>query len=195
MGEQKNSFNQIRLAEERGQTAVVIVLCEKHLQKFPRHGPAWLHYGMAHIELANYEEAHKAIRRAIKSCPAGSLSFPYLQMGNLIEAQGDLKQAAMWYRKAAELRPNDATFHIFLGSNAWKRGMHKRAERHFLRALKCSEGCLEEAYFNLGGILLGKRNYPEAIKYYQQALKVDPKYKIAKERLADAELALLMTSS
>ena len=195
MDERKNSFNQIRLAEERGQTAVVIVLCEKHLQKFPRHGPAWLHYGMAQVELANYEEAQKAIRRAIKFCPAASLSFPYLQMGNLIEARGDFKLAAMWYRKAAELRPNDATFHIYLGGNAWKRGMQKQAERHFQRALKCSEGCLEEAYFNLGGILLAKRKYPEAIKYYRAALKVDPKYKIAKDRLADAELALLMTGS
>jgi tetratricopeptide (TPR) repeat protein len=195
MGEQKDSFNQIRLAEERGQTAVVIVLCEKHLQKFPQHGPAWLHYGMAHVELAHYEEAQKAIRRAIKFCPAESLSFPYLQMGNLLEARGDFKRAAMWYRKAAELRPNDATFHIYLGGNAWKRGRRKQAQRHFLRALKCPEGCLEEAYFNLGGILLGKSNYSEAIKYYREALKIDPKYKIAKERLADAELALLMTSS
>jgi tetratricopeptide (TPR) repeat protein len=73
--------------------------------------------------------------------------------------------------------------------------MHKQAERHFLRALKCSEGCVEEACFNLGGISLGKRNYTDAIKYYREALKIDPKYKIAKERLADTELALLMTSS
>src|SRR5215469_12805815 len=195
MEDRKDSFNQIRLAEERGQTAVVIVLCQKHLQKFPKHGPAWLHYGMAQVELAHYEEAQKSLRRAIKFCPPGSLSFPYLQMGNLIEARGDFKQAAMWYRKAAELRPNDATFHIYLGSNAWKRGMHKQAGRHFMRALKCPEGCREEAYFNLGGIFLGKRNYSEAIKYYREALKIDPKYKIAKERLADAELALLMTAS
>jgi tetratricopeptide (TPR) repeat protein len=62
-------------------------------------------------------------------------------------------------------------------------------------ALKSSEGDLDKAYFNLGGILLGKRNYSEAIKCYQEALKIDPKYKIAKERLDDTKLALLLMNS
>jgi tetratricopeptide (TPR) repeat protein len=62
----------------------------------------------------------------------------------------------------------------------------------YRRALKCSEWFLAEAYFNLGGILLCERNYSEAIKYYQEALKIDPKYKIAKERLDDAKLAQLL---
>ena len=60
--------------------------------------------------------------------------------------------------------------------------------------LSCA-GSIDEAYFNLGGILLGRRNYLEAIKCYKEALKIDPKYQIAKERLEDAELALLMTNS
>jgi tetratricopeptide (TPR) repeat protein len=65
----------------------------------------------------------------------------------------------------------------------------------YRRALKCSKGCLEEVYFNLGGTLLGKRKYSEAIECYQEALKIDPKYKIAKERLDDAKLALLILNS
>lgn len=195
MQERKNSFNQIRLAEERGQTAVVIELCEKHLLKFPKHGPAWLHYGMALVTLAQYPMAEKAIQRAVELCPQTALAFPYLQMGHLIEASGDFKRAAVWYRKAAKHKPGDATFHIFLGGNAWKRGLHKQAEAHLRRALKCSEGCLDEAYFNLGGIFLGRRNYAEAIKCYREALKIDPKYKIAKERLEDVELALFLKDS
>lgn len=195
MEERKNSFDQIRLADDRDQTAVVVELCRKHLRKFPGHGPAWLRYGMALVALARYVEAERAIRRAIQLCPAKSLSFPYLQMGNLIEAKGNFKLAAVWYRKAAKLRPGDATFHNYLGSNAWKRGLHKQAEKYFRQAVECSEGCLEEAYFNLGGIFLGKQNYPEAIKCYREALKIDPKYKIAKQKLEEAELALLMTNS
>ena len=115
--------------------------------------------------------------------------------GHLFEAKGELKQAAFWYRKALGRNPKDATWHIFLASNAFKRGLLKQAERYYRRALKCSEGCLEEAYFNLGGILLGRRNYSEAIKCYEEALKIDLKYKIAKERLDDAKLALLLKNS
>jgi tetratricopeptide (TPR) repeat protein len=195
MDERKDNFNQIRLADDRNQVAVAIELCRKHLRKFPKHGPAWLSYGMALVALARYAEAEKALRRALKLCPAKSLSIPYLQMGNLEEARGNFKKAAVWYRKATKHSPEDATFYIYLGHNASKRGLHKQSEAHFRRALNCSEGCLEEAYFNLGGVLLGRRNYPEAIKCYREALKIDPKYNIARERLEDAELALLMTDS
>ncbi len=195
MEERRNRFNQIRLAEDRGQTAVVIELSRQHLRKFPKDGPAWLRYGMAQVEFANYGEAERAIRRAIKLCPANSLAIPYLQMGNLDEAKGDFKRAGAWYRKAAKLRPLDATFHNYLGSNAFKRGLHKQSETHFRRALKCIEGPVEEAYFNLAGILVSRRNYAEAIKCCREALRLDPKYKIAKEKLDEAELALLMVNS
>lgn len=195
MDDSKESFNQIHLADNRGQVAVVVELCKKHLSKFPKHGPAWLHYGMAQVQLARYAEAEKAIQQAIIFCPKKALPIAHGQMGHLLEAKGDFKQAAIWYHRASKHRPNDATFHIFLGSNAFKRGLLKQSEAHYRRALKCSEGCLDEAYFNLGGILLGKRNYSEAIKCYQEALKIDPKYKIAKERLDDAKLALLLENS
>jgi tetratricopeptide (TPR) repeat protein len=194
MDERKDSFNQIRLADDREQIAVVIELCRKHLKKFPKHGPAWLRYGMALVALARYAEAEKALLKALKLCPAKQLSIPYLQMGNLVEAKGDFKNAAAWYRKAVKHNPQDADLYVYLGENAWKRGLHKQAEAHYRRALKCSEGRLDEAYGNLGGILLGRRNYSEAIKYRREALKLDPKRKLYKQRLEDAELALLMTT-
>jgi len=195
MDDSKNSFNQIRLADDRGQTAVVVELCKKHLRKFPKHGPGWLYYGMAQIDLCRYAEAEKSIRRAITLCPQKARPIAYSQMGHLFKAKGDFKQAAFWYRKAINQKPQDATWHIFLASNAFNRGLLKQSEVYYRRALKCSEGPLEEAYFNLGGILLGKRNYSEAIKCYQEALKIDPKYNIAKKRLDDAKLALLILNS
>jgi tetratricopeptide (TPR) repeat protein len=195
MDERKNSFNQIRLADDRNQIAVVIELCKKHLHKFPKHGPAWLRYGNTLAAFARYAEAEKALRRAVQFWPTEKLSSPYVQLGHLAEARGDFKQAAIWYRKAVNLKPQDADYHIFLGHNAFKRGLLKQSEKHYRRAIQCSEGCSEEAYFNLGGSFLGKRNYAEAIKCYQEALKIDPKYKIAKERLDDAKLAQLLADS
>jgi tetratricopeptide (TPR) repeat protein len=190
--ERKDSFYQIRLADDRNQIAVVVELCKKHLQKFPKHGPAWLRYGMALAAFARYADAEKAIRNALKFCPKERLSGPYGQLGHLAELRGDFKQAAIWYRKAVNQKPGDADYYLFLGQNAFKRGLLKQAEAHYRRALKCSQGCLEEAFFNLGGILLGKRKYLEAIECYEEALKIDPKYTIAKERLDDAKLALLI---
>jgi len=195
MNDSRESFNQIRLADDRGQTAVVVELCQKHLRKFPKHGIVWLYFGIARTELARYRTAEKAIRRALILCPEKALPFAYSHMGHLLQAKGELKRAAIWYRKAVRQKPQDATYHIFLGSNAFKRGLHKQSKAHYYRALECSEGSLDEAYFNLGGLFLGDRNYPEAIKCYEAALKIDPKYKIAKQRLDDAKLALLIAAS
>ena len=191
----QDSFNQISLADDRGQTAVVVELCKKHLRKFPKDGIAWLYFGIAQTELAQYRTAEKAIRRAIVLCPERALPVAYSRMGHLLQAKGELKRAAIWYRKAVKQKPKDATYHIFLASNAFKWGSHKQSKAHYYRALECSEGSLDEAYFNLGGIFLGERNYPEAIKNYEAALKIDPKYKIAKQRLDDAKLALLIATS
>jgi tetratricopeptide (TPR) repeat protein len=193
--DQKNSFNQIRLADDRVQTAVVVELCRKHLRKFPKHGIAWLYYGMAQIDLHRYAAAEKAIRRALSLCPQNSLAIANMRMGHLFNVRGEYIEAARWYRKAVKLKPHDATYHIFLADNAFKFGFLKEAEKHFRTALKCSEGAVDEAYFNLGGILLGRRDYHGAIECYKEALKIDPKYKIAKERLNDAELALFLANS
>ena len=64
MAPQRESLNQIILAYDRDQTAVVVELCRKHLLKFPNHGLAWLYFGKAHAQLAKYAKAEKAIRRA-----------------------------------------------------------------------------------------------------------------------------------
>ena len=195
MSDSKESYKQIVLADDRGQTAVVVELCKKYLRKFPNDGFVWVWYGMAQTKLFRYAEGEKAIRRAIKLCPPKGLPVAYVQMGEIYKGKGDFKKAAFWYRKALKQKPQDATYHIYLGCNAFEHGLFKQAKSYFRGALRCSEGCSDEAYFNLGGILLGERNYSEAVKCYEETLRIDPKNKIANERLDDAKLALLIANS
>jgi tetratricopeptide (TPR) repeat protein len=195
MDERRQSIDQIHLADDRGQFAVMVELCREHLRKFPKDGFGWLHYGRVQTDLFRYDVAERVLRHGMKLVPPKGLVSIYAQMGTLFKQKGDYKQAAFWYRKAVKQKPQDATYHIFLADNAFIFGFLKQAEKHFRNALKCSEGSVDEAYFNLGGILLGRRDYPEAIKCYREALKIDPKYKIAKKRLEDVELALLMVDS
>jgi tetratricopeptide (TPR) repeat protein len=195
MNASKEYWKQICLADERGQIAVVVELCKKYLHKFPNDGFAWVWYGMAQTKLFRYVEAEKAVQRAIKLCPKKGLPVAYVQMGEIYKGKGNFEKAAFWYLKALKQKPQDATYHLYLGHNAFKHGLFKQAKKYFRSALKCSEGCLDEACFNLGGILLGERNYSEAVKCYEESLKIDPKNKITKERLDDAKLALLIAES
>jgi tetratricopeptide (TPR) repeat protein len=100
---------------------------------------------------------------------------------------GAYAEAESLFLAAHELDPSDATYLIYAFSAASARGDLSRAEELIRRALECQEGCLDEAYFNLGGCLLRKKQYEEARRCYVQALEIDPDYEIAKKRLADLD--------
>ncbi len=195
MNTSKEDWKQICLADERGQTAVVVELCKKYsLQNSQNDGFAWVWYGMAQTKLFRYTEAEKASGKH-SSFAQKKVCWLCTCKWERYKGKGDFKKAAFWYRKALKQKPQDATYYIYLGDNAFKCGLFKQSKNYFRNALKCSEGCLDEAYFNLGGILLGERNYSEAVKCYEEALKIDPKNKTYKERLDDAKLASLIADS
>jgi tetratricopeptide (TPR) repeat protein len=139
MNEYKQSLNQIQLADERGQTAVVVELCRKHLRKFPNDGIAWVYYGIAQLICCHYATAEKSFRRAFDLYPQKSLHIVYSHMGHLFKNRGDFKQAAVWYRKAVKHKPHDATYHVFLADNAFKFGFFEQAKK-FSRCLKMFSG-------------------------------------------------------
>lgn len=92
--------------------------------------------------------------------------------------------------RAHKLLPNNATYLIFAGSVAFRRGDIERAQTLAKQATETSEGSIDEAFFNLGSYLLSARRYRESAECYRKALEIDPDYDIAKERLSDVELIL-----
>jgi tetratricopeptide (TPR) repeat protein len=192
MLDQSKSLSRISSAEEKGETATVVELAINHLWRFPDDWIAYLWYAMAKTNLAQYGHAEKAIRRAISHCPKNTIRLVYAQMGHLFKEKGELKKASAWYRRVLQVAPRRAESHIYAGNAAFKSGLLSQAEAHFRRGIRCKEGCIEEAYYNLGDVLLANRRYKEAIKCYREALAIDPKYTIAKLRLKDAEKALQM---
>ena len=49
---------------------------------------------------------------------------------------------------------------------------------------------IDEAYYNLGVILEGRGKYKEALACFENALKIDPKYKLAKQAIKDMRRVL-----
>lgn len=112
------------------------------------------------------------------------------QRGHLLEARGDFLGAEQLFMQAHQLDPDDATCLIYAGSVAFRRGDIGRAEALARQATECSDGCIDEAWFNLGGYLLSAKRYSEAADCYRRALDIDPNYDIARERLSDVGLIL-----
>jgi tetratricopeptide (TPR) repeat protein len=115
------------------------------------------------------------------------LYLPYSYMGHLYVSRGDYRRAAEWYRKAVDASPGEAGNLIYLGSVLMKAGRNSEAERCLRKAIKCKEGPVDEAYFNLGVTLCGQARYRAALNCFEKALRLDPKYKLAKHAIKDME--------
>jgi Flp pilus assembly protein TadD len=83
--------------------------------------------------------------------------------------------------------PDEATYHIFLGALLAKQGRLDEAEESHRRAIACAEGCIDEAFLNLGFVLRAQERFPEAADCFRHAIHLDPAYRAARQALKDVE--------
>jgi tetratricopeptide (TPR) repeat protein len=167
--------------------ALTICYARRYLSRYPQHARAWTTFGIALVEVARYQEAEESLRRSLQLCPESKRQYPMAQLGNLFRAAGDNAAAESWYRKAIEADPNEATWHIFLGALLAKRGRLHEAEKVHRTATQCERGAIDEAYLNLGLVLRALERFQEAADCFRDAIRLDPKYRPAKQALRDVE--------
>ncbi len=151
------------------------------------------------LELAGLEEtfccyrrAQAAIDKAEKACPPGAMRWVWAQRGHLSKAMGDFKTAGKHYLAAHRLAPEEAAYLIYAGSAAFAAGRTRRAIGLTTRATRCTKGCIDEAWFNLGGYWMALRRYREARTCYLKTLEIDPDYRMARTRLEDVTQILAL---
>lgn len=188
---QRQSRNRIVSASNKNLTALDVALCEQHLRHFRSDAMVLVWLAMGKTVFGQYKQAEKSLRRAINLAKGRPrlLGMALMELGALCGERGDFKAAATWYRRALAANP-DAEVQIFLGHIAFKRGYLTTAEAHYRRSIAKEKNCPEEAYFNLGGIMVATNRHEEALQCYRRALEIDPKYTKAKLRLRDTILAL-----
>jgi tetratricopeptide (TPR) repeat protein len=188
--ERQDHYQRISDAHAEGLTAYVLQLCLEFLRSYPDHGPAWCVKGIVLAELARYDEAEEALKKAQKLSPNDGIQTVLSQFGHLEQARGNLSKAREWFKKAHDADPDDATYLIFIGSTFFREGNLQEAEQTHLMATQCSDGYIDEAYFNLGGVYLAREQFEKAKECYQKALEIDPEYEMAQKRLTDVEQVL-----
>lgn len=183
----KQRLRELRAAVDKDLYACVIELAQDYLRDFPKDGLVWLDLGDALLAFGRYRETRVALLRAVKYMRPEHLDFPYSYMGHLYKSRGDYRRAAEWYRKAADAAPGEARNLIYLGSVLTKAGKLSTAEECFRKAIRCKEGPVDEAYYNLGVVLCGQAKYKAALACFEKALRLDPKYTLAKRALRDVK--------
>jgi Flp pilus assembly protein TadD len=184
------SYKQLQRLSDGPFPALTVLYANRFLVDYPDHGPGWMLLGIALVELARYKEAERAIKKSIKLCPPNKRQIPLAQMGHLHLEAGKYDKAATWYRKAIDSDPEDAEYHIYLGAVLAKRGRLEEAEASHRAATKCSVGCIDEAYLNLGFVLRAQERFEAAAESFREAIRLDPKYRAAKQALRDVERCL-----
>jgi tetratricopeptide (TPR) repeat protein len=145
-------YDLLKLADQADQVGYTRHLCELYLKDNPDHAPTLVRYGCNLISLGQYALAKQALDHAQAVVSPEFLHHVLAHQGHLLQAQGHFSAAEEMFMRAHELDPDDATYLIYAGSAAFAKGDIDRAVSLARRAVECSEGCIDEAYFNLGGI-------------------------------------------
>ena len=181
----KARWSHLRAAHKADLPALTVARAREFLREYPDCGPAWKILGEALVDLARHSEAEHALKQAIAKCPPDKLWIPLAEMGHLHRARGEYKAAVAWYRRAIDKMPDEASGHIYIGGVLAKTGRLKEAETAHRAAIRCTQGCRDEAHLNLGLVLRAQERYDEAATCFEQALKLDPKYVAARKALRD----------
>lgn len=186
-------FRRVKAAYDADLNALLILRARRYLARYPDHGYAWFLLGEAFRALARYDEAEEALANALRLCPEEKRRILLKEMGHLEKQRGNYERAAGWHRKAIEAQPTHAGGYIFLGGILALQGRLRDAEEVYRTAVEfCYEGCLDEAFLNLGMVLRAQERFEEAAECFREAIRMDPGYREARRALRDAERCLRM---
>ena len=184
-------FRRVRAASDADLPALTILRGRRYLARYPDHGYAWRLFGIALLELARYDEAEHAISNALRLCPEEKRQIPLCDMGCLFKFQGDYEQAAGWFQKAIDAVPRDTQGYIYLGSLLALQGRLREAEEVHRQATEtCYEGCLDEAFLNLGLVLRAKNDSRRRPSAFARRFIAIPSIAPRGRRLRDVERCL-----
>lgn len=182
----------IRSAYREDRAATTVLLAAHWLRDHPDDLGVTLDYAEMLYQMTRYHEAIQVYQGAIERFEDARWVL-YNRLGSLFRYRGDFQEAEQWFRKAIDEDPNDASSYIFLGAVLARDGKLREAESVHRRATRCSEGCLDEAWHNLGLVLRGQGRLSDAAPCFRKAIEIEPEYANAIEALEDVESALALS--
>jgi tetratricopeptide (TPR) repeat protein len=134
---------------------------------------AFLHRGIANMQLDKLEEARADFEKAIQlGTKDGAV---YINLGNVLQRQGQTQEALLHYSKGIELVPDAAFPYIERSSVLMEMQQYPEAAADLEKALKL-EPKSPEAFNNRGVLHRLQGQYDAAIQDYSKAIELFGKY-------------------
>jgi len=109
----------------------------------------------------------------------------YVNLGNVLEARGQITEAVTQYEKALIIDPRYARGDYNIGCVLMKVDRVSEAIAHYEKALKINPN-FPMARYNLGNALVQENRFPEAIEQFEQAEKLSPGMGLAYNNMGNA---------
>ena len=177
-------------AFERDLPALTIEIGRLYLAEFPDEPIALTMIGQAYCSVARFEEATSAYERALTTCAPERRARLLSLLGDVHQAKSDTSAAELFYRRASLESPDDASALIYWGGMLAKNGRLEEGEAILRRAIACTDGCLDEAYLNLGFVLRARGEYLQALDAFREAFRIDSTDQDSLDAILDMESVL-----
>jgi tetratricopeptide (TPR) repeat protein len=137
----------------------------------PELASAFGQYGMVLQASEFFDVAEPCYLDAQKLAP-DEVHWPYY-LASLYKSRGQMDKAEASYKRVLELRPDDLAALIWLGRLQLDQGRPEVAEPLFTKAFALAPRTVA-VLAGLGRVAIAKRDYPQAVKYLEDALAIDP---------------------
>jgi tetratricopeptide (TPR) repeat protein len=171
------------LFEASGKTAEALEAYEGALKKAPNDPDLMLRVGCGYAASAQGKKAEPLLRKVLHQRPSSAETHHCLGRALLVGGS-NLAEALKTLERAADLDPNRAEYHMFVGWAAIEAGRNGRAETALKRALELDQG-LGDAYWQRGVLRHRQGAVRDAVKDLQKALELKPTRFEAHAALAD----------
>jgi tetratricopeptide (TPR) repeat protein len=144
---------------------------DKVLKLDPYNAKAYFLKGMNFKEGGDTSKAISSMQTAVEQ--DNSYYNAYVQLGLLCAAQHN-KIAENYYDNALRIQPNSPEALYDFGRLYQEEGNFVKATEMYQRILAQNKDVLD-AQYNLGVIKIAEKAFPEAMKYFSEVIRIDPK--------------------
>ncbi|RMD89217.1 MAG: tetratricopeptide repeat protein [Calditrichaeota bacterium] len=134
-------------------------------------GKAFGHMGQIFLAYDLTEQAEIALSNAAILMPE-EFRWPYY-LGYLYFTLGRYERALYFWKRSKQIKPKDPIIWVRMAEVLYEMGQIKQAKKLLQKAIN-KEAYLAYAHALLGQIAYANRDYRQAIKHFEQALKLQP---------------------
>lgn len=173
-----------KLAQEKHDSSGSIKHFKKAIDLYKDFPQAYLMLGLAYLDQKKYPDAQSALEKSVKLAPDSAAA--YFALGAAQNQQKNFADAEKTLTKGLQLSPDTIEGHYELGKALYSQGKWQEAEPHITK-VTTTKPDMAAAHVLMGNILLHKNDPQDAVKEFQEYLKLDPNGPMAEPTKAAVE--------